>query len=96
MEKDKGYYEAPEAKPEDVPSLYAEMYRSRDYGDARVRPDDAELRSIGSYWTAELNSEYRSPRARKEIDLLLGRISFELVMRQNELLGLENASRIAA
>lgn len=84
METAQGYYEAPQPRPEDVPSLYAELYRSRDYGDEGVRPGDAQLRELGTYWTAQLSSEYRSPRAKKEIHTLLGRISFELVMRGKE------------
>lgn len=84
MDKEQGYYEAPTPRPEDVPSLYAELYRSRDYGDNRVRPADAALRELGCYWTGEMDSQYRSPRAKTEIHTLLGRISFELVMRGKE------------
>lgn len=83
---DAGYHEAPGQRVDALPSLYAELYRSRDYGDARLGPGDARLREIGAYWTGQLENEYRSPRAKKEIDCLLGRISFELIMRQRDYL----------
>lgn len=78
MEKDQGYYEAPAPRPEDVPSLYAEMLRSRDYAENRY--DSQSLLALGEYWTHQLDSEYRSPRAKEDIHRLIGRISFELVM----------------
>lgn len=86
METQQGYYEAPQPRVEDTPSLYAEMLRSRDYGDRSRYPNDEALRAMGDYWADQLHSPERSPRAKKEIDVLLGRISFELVMRQNDLL----------
>lgn len=86
MEQDQGYYEPPVEDPSNVTSLHAEMLRSRDYGDSRFYPDYHELRTTGQYWAGELKDERRSERAKKDIYKLLGRISFELVCRQNDLI----------
>lgn len=84
-----GYYESAAPDPSNVTSLYAEMVRSRDYGDHRFYPDYNQLRTLGDEWTMELANPLRSERAKKDIDTLLGRITFELVMRQNERINTE-------
>lgn len=85
-EKDTGYYEPAAPDPSNVISLHAEMLRSRDYGDKRVYPDYGELRAIGDTWADEQHNPLRSRRALGDIALLLNRISFELVARQEEYL----------
>jgi hypothetical protein len=90
-EKDQGYYEPAIADPSNVISLHAEMVRSRDYGDKRYYPDYGELRAIGDTWADELDNPLRSERAKKQIQVLIGRITFELVSRQNDYISEEFA-----
>lgn len=93
---EQGYYEAPSPRPEDVPSLYAEMLRSKDYGDTNFGYDGNKLRSLRDYWENELSSEYRSPRAKKEIHTLLGRLGFELLQQETKQCWDEYDSRTTA
>jgi hypothetical protein len=74
-----------QTRPGEARSLYGDMIRSRDFGDQRYFPDALAIRAIGNYWKDQLQNPERSPRARKEIDTLLGRITFELVGRQNDI-----------
>lgn len=64
----------------DERSLYGDMIRSRDFGEIKQYPTD-QLNQLGNYWKDQLQNPERSPRARKDIDRLLGRTVFELVMR---------------
>lgn len=84
-----GYYEPAVADKSNVTSLYAEMQRSRDYGDKRLYPDYHQLKPVGDRWAKELNNDLRSERAKGDIHLLLSRIAFELTMRQNEIIAEE-------
>lgn len=94
-EKEQGYYEPAAPDPSNVTSLYAEMHRSRDYGDTRYYPDYGELRAIGDTWADELENPLRSERAKKDIDTKR-RITFELVRRQIEMSWGEHDERAIA
>jgi hypothetical protein len=63
-----------------VPSLYAAYEYSHDYADEEVWCTK-RLSELAIYWSNELKSDERSPRAKTEIDRLLGRIVFEIDMR---------------
>lgn len=69
--------------PEYVPStsLYGEMIRSRDY----TGMSHERLTLIGNYWSQELKSEERSPRAKVEIDKLLTRVAFEIMSQEKQI-----------
>lgn len=72
-----------------VPSLYSETLRSLNYSDrdddGNYVHDNARLREVGNFWALRRHDPETSPRALGEIERLVGRISFELVMRQQEL-----------
>lgn len=72
-----------------VPSLYREMYHSRDYADrdenSEYKLNNHYLRMIGEFWALRKHDPDTSPRAVGDIDKLLGRVSFEMVMRNNEM-----------
>jgi hypothetical protein len=80
-EKQQGYYDRDKAG--DERSLYGDMHRSRDFGEVK-QWGTGELYELGNYWKDQLGNPERSPRARKEIDLLIGRVAFELVMRNRD------------
>lgn len=67
----------------EVQSIQSELIRSRDYGDTTQYPTD-HLEHIGQYWSAEKRSPWRSERCREEIEVLVGRVAFELTMRDRE------------
>lgn len=83
QQPDQGYYD--QEKVGDERSLYGDLHRSRDFGEQDKWPD-AKLRELGTYWKEQLVSPERSARAKKEIDTLLSRTAFELVMRQNDII----------
>lgn len=86
---EQGYYD--QEKAGDERSLYGDMHRSRDFGEQDKWPN-AKLLELGAYWKEQLQSPERSPRAKKEIDILLSRTAFELVMRQNDIIRTSMAS----
>lgn len=76
-------------------SGYGATLQSRDFGDMRYFPDVAVLEDMYRQWNAELQNPERSPRSIKEINVLLGRLIFEIAYRngtsQRETESLENA-----
>lgn len=70
------------AKPDNFESEYAALKRSRDYGDIRIFPNINELQRLGGYWKNEQNSPNRSARGKKEIDKIIGRLTFEVHSRE--------------
>lgn len=65
-------------------SEYGEMQRSRDFGDKRVYPDVGALRELHEYWTERRLDPDCNERSDGTIRLILGRLSFELTMREQE------------
>jgi hypothetical protein len=62
-------------------SGYGATQQSRDFGDMRYFPDVAVLEDMYQQWNAELQNPERSPRSIKEINVLLGRLIFEIAYR---------------
>lgn len=85
--EDQGYYD--QDRPGDERSLYADMHRSRDfgewtrYGERRLYGTE-ELCQLKNYWNEQLDNPERSPRARIEIGKLVVRAGFEIDSRQSE------------
>ena len=74
---------------EPVPNLHWAMGETKDYADRNESNEyitsHEQLREIGNFWAIRRHDPETSPRALQDIELLIGRVSFELVMRQQEL-----------
>lgn len=67
----------------EVLSIQSELIRSRDYADTTQFPTNY-LETIGTYWSNEMSADHRSERSKQEIEVLLGRVCFEIAMRERE------------
>ncbi|HET8884549.1 MAG TPA: hypothetical protein VFM68_03710 [Candidatus Saccharimonadales bacterium] len=65
-------------------SLYEEMLQSRNYADKNAYPDIENLEQLEGHWQNAQSDPERSRRGIKQIDVLLGRIAFEIMMRKRE------------
>ncbi|HEX7484110.1 MAG TPA: hypothetical protein VF281_03080 [Candidatus Saccharimonadales bacterium] len=66
-------------------SLYGDLQHSRDFGDKNYYPNTQALRDLREHWLARRENEFEnSPRAQHDIDLILGRLAFELRQRELE------------
>lgn len=81
-------------------SGYGATVQSRDFGDTRYFPDVAVLEDMYRQWNTELKNPERSSRSIKEIEVLLGRLVFEIAYRtgtqRRETENLESAFRADA
>jgi hypothetical protein len=73
-------YHQSDPEAEEQPSLYRAMHRSQEYSNENVFSDEA-LRALGRLWQYQLENGEWSPRARTEINTLIGRTAFEMAMR---------------
>lgn len=62
------------------PSIWGELNNPTSYTDL----SNEALREKGRYWALMQYDPELSPRARADVDKIIGRICFELVMRQDE------------
>jgi hypothetical protein len=65
-------------------SELGDLKHSRDFGDKRVYPNIQNLQETQEYWKERRLDPDANERSIAGIELILGRVSFELTMREQE------------